>query len=200
MDCVKKNKEIFEKAFAEFGDDTRSCHWDRPMTMRYSELLKVGELENTTILDIGCGLGGLYEFFRDDCGIKNLKYKGIDLVEGMIETAKKKYPEAEFEVRDIMKNPLSETEQYDYVFLCGVFNQGMETEFMKKMLKEAFSYCKKGLAFNFISSYVNFYSEERSYHKPQEVFEFCVENLSRKIDMHHHYAKCDVSMFVYREE
>lgn len=86
------------------------------------------------------------------------------------------------------------------MFLCGGFNQGMETEFMKKMLKEAFSYCKKGLAFNFISSYVNFYSEERSYHKPQEVFEFCVENLSRKIDMHHHYAKCDVSMFVYREE
>lgn len=140
----------------------------------------------------------MYEYFRDDCGIKNIRYKGIDLVEGMIETAQKKYPEAEFEVRDIIKNPLDKAQQYDYVFLCGVFNQGMETDFMKVMLQECFSYCKKGLAFNFISSYVNFYSEERTYHKPQEIFEFCVENLSRKIDMHHHYAKCDVSMFVYR--
>lgn len=59
LDCVQKNKEIFEKAFAEYGDDTRSCHWDRPMVMRYSELLKIGDLENASVLEIGCGLGGL---------------------------------------------------------------------------------------------------------------------------------------------
>lgn len=196
MDCVQKNKEIFEKAFQEYGDDTRSCLWDKPMIMRYQELKRVAELENCKVLDIGCGLGGLYEYLVKDCGITGLDYTGVDIVDGMIETATKKYPEARFMVKDLLKEKLQET--YDYVFLCGVFNVEMSTEFMKQMLKQAFSYCEKGLAFNFISDYVNFKTDGFSYHNPQEIFTFCVENLSRKIDMHHHYAKCDVSMFVYR--
>lgn len=40
MDYVKETKEIFEKAFAQYGDDTRSCLWERPMIMRYEELKK----------------------------------------------------------------------------------------------------------------------------------------------------------------
>lgn len=196
MHCVENNKEIFEKAFERFGDDTRSCLWDKPMVMRYEELIKIGNLNHSKVLDIGCGLGGLYEYFVETCGITGMDYTGIDLVEGMIETAINKYPKARFEKRDLIKQPLKET--YDYVFLCGIFNVKTNTEFMKKMLKEAFMYCTKGIAFNFISDYVNFKDEEMSYHNPQEIFTFCVENLSTKIDMHHHYAKCDVSMFVYR--
>ena len=196
MDCVKENKKIFEEAFQKYGDDTRSCHWDKPMIMRYQELKKIAELDNCKILDIGCGLGGLYEYFVKNCGMKGLDYTGIDLVDGMIKIAEKKYPEAKFMTKDIMQEKLNDT--FDYVFLCGVFNQGMTTEFMKELLREAYEYCNKGLAFNFISTYVNFRDEERSYHNPQEVFNYCIENLSRKVDMHHHYAKCDVSMFVYR--
>lgn len=41
MDYVKETKEIFEKAFAQYGDDTRSCLWERPMIMRYEELKKI---------------------------------------------------------------------------------------------------------------------------------------------------------------
>lgn len=41
MDYVKETKEIFEKAFAQYGDDTRSCLWERPMIMRYEELKKL---------------------------------------------------------------------------------------------------------------------------------------------------------------
>ncbi|MDE6312063.1 MAG: class I SAM-dependent methyltransferase [Lachnospiraceae bacterium] len=200
MDCVQENRKIYTESFEKYGDDTKSCLWDRPMIMRYEELYKVGELNHSTILDIGCGLGGLYEYFRDDCNVRNMTYKGIDIIDGMIQTAAGKFPEADFEVRDIMTNPLTEKQGYDYVFLCGIFNRSMETDFMKKMLKEAFSYCKKAMAFNFISTYVNFTSEENSYHNPQEIFSYCVENLSRKVSLNHHYAKTDCAVFVYRED
>lgn len=95
-----------------------------------------------------------------------------------------------------MQVPLQE--RYDYAFICGVFNLGMTTEFMKQMLSEVFAHCEKGMAFNFISSYVNFRNDDMSYHNPQEIFDYCIENLSWKVDMHHHYEKCDVSVFVYR--
>lgn len=196
MDCVQENKIIYEKAFKKYGDDTRSCHWDKPMIMRYQELKKIAELSDSSIIDIGCGLGGLYEYFVKDCGIKNLKYTGIDIVGEMVEVAKKKYPKARFLTQDIMQVPLQE--RYDYAFICGVFNLGMTTEFMKQMLSEVFVHCEKGMAFNFVSSYVNFRNDDMSYHNPQEIFDWCIENLSWKVDMHHHYEKCDVSVFVYR--
>lgn len=198
MDCVEKNKEIYTEAFSKYGDDTRSCLWEQPMIMRYQQLYKIAPLENSTVLDLGCGLGGLYEYFRDTCKVKNLTYTGVDIVEGMIKLASEKYPDATFRTVDIFKEKLEET--YDYVFLCGTFNLAMPhcEDFMRKMLTEAFSYCTKGLAFNFISTYVNFKDEETAYHCPQDIFTFCAENLSRKIQMHHHYEKCDVSMFVYK--
>ena len=88
MDYVKETKEIFEKAFAQYGDDTRSCLWERPMIMRYEELKKIipESLEGKSILEIGCGLGGLYEYLVKDCKIQNIQYTGIDIVDGMIET------------------------------------------------------------------------------------------------------------------
>ncbi len=198
MNCIEKNRKIYEEAFQTYGDDTRSCLWDKPMIMRYQELVKIAPLEGTTVLDIGCGIGGFYEYMVKDCDIKNLSYKGVDLIEGMVKLASQKYPEASFETRNIFENPL--VGLYDYVFLCGVFNIAVadSEEFMKRMLKEAFSYCKKGLAFNFISSYVNFQNEETAYYNPQDIFTFCIENLSRKIKIFHHYEKCDVSVFVYK--
>lgn len=198
MGYVEKSKEVYEEAFNTYGDNTKSCLWDKPMIMRYRELVKVATLDGASILEIGCGIGGFYEYLVSDCGIKNITYTGIDLVGGMIELAKEKYPDAHFETRDIFQQPLQKT--YDYVFLCGVFFVGADgsKEFMKRMLKEAFALCNKALAFNFISSYVNFKDEGTAYYDPTDVFKYCIENLSWNVNMHHHYEKCDVSAFVYR--
>lgn len=198
MNSVEKSKEIYQKAFDKYGDDTKSCLWDKPMIMRYEKLCQVAPLENRSVLDLGCGLGGLYDFVVNNLKVNNIKYKGIDLIDGMIQTASGKYPDAHFETRDIFQNPIQE--KYDYVFMCGVFNVkiGDDIEFMKKMLKSAYDCCNKGIAFNFISSKVNFTTEGTQYHDPIEVMKFCIENLSWKVSMDHHYEKCDVSVFVYR--
>lgn len=197
MDSIESNKKIFKESFDKYGDDPRSCLWDSNVDFRYEELIRIADLNGAAVLEIGCGIGGFYDFCINDVGIQNLSYKGIDLVAGMIGLVKKKYPSAEWEVCNILeKEP---TKQYDYVILSGVFNVSTQTSEMQEILAQAFKYCKKGMAFNFISTYVNFIDAAISYHNPQEIFSFCVENLSRKVSMNHHYMKCDVSVFVYRE-
>ncbi len=170
MKSIENNKKIFEESFEKYGDDPKSCLWDERMVFRYEELTRVADFNGTSILEIGCGIGGFYEYCIQDKGIKDLTYKGIDLVPGMIELAKEKYPSAEFEVCNILEQKLKET--YDYVILCGVFNVATKTQDMERILSEAYKYCKKGMAFNFISTYVNFQEDEISYHNPQEVFLF----------------------------
>ena len=197
MSSVEDNIKVFAEAFQKYGDDVRSCLWGTRQTERWEELTNVAQLYGASVLEIGCGIGSFYEYCIQDKGMKHMAYKGIDLVPDMIDLAKQKYPAAEFEMCNILEQKLEKA--YDYVILCGVFNIATKTEEMEKILSEAFLYCKKGMAFNFISTYVNFKSEDMSYHNPQEIFTFCVEKLSRKVKMNHHYNKCDVSMFVYKE-
>lgn len=56
---------------------------------------------NASILEIGCGPGNITKYLL----IKNsdLKIKGIDISENMIELARKNNPSAEFEIMDIRK-------------------------------------------------------------------------------------------------
>lgn len=49
-----------------------------------------------------------------------------------------------------------------------------------------------------IMRYKELYKEERSYHNPLEIFKFCIDELSPKVNISHHYEKCDVSVFVYK--
>lgn len=199
MDSIESNKKIFQESFYKYGDDPRSCLWNSNVDFRYEELNRIADLNGASVLEVGCGIGGFYDFCINGMGIKNFRYKGVDLVPGMIELARKKYPSAEWEVCNILEKERGKEQRFDYVILGSIFNVSTQTWEMKEILAKAFLYCRKGMAFNFISSYVNYKDDAMSYHNPQEIFSFCVENLSRKVNMNHHYAKCDVSVFVYRE-
>ncbi len=196
MGFIEDNKKIYEESYEKYGDSLKSCHWGESSIFRYEKLTNLVDLNDASVLEVGCGIGGFYEYCLKK-NIKNITYKGIDLVQGMIDLAKNKYPEAEFEVCNILEQKLGK--QYDYVLMNGVFNMAFSTQDMELMLEEAFKYCKKAMVFNFISTYVNFRQEEMSYHSPQEIFSFCVDHLNRNIRMDHCYERCDVFMVVYQE-
>lgn len=197
MDSIERNTKIYQDSFDTYGDDPRSCHWESSVIFQYDELTKSIDLNGSSVLEVGCGIGGFYDYCINQKGIKDFTYQGIDLVKGMIDLAQKKYPKAKFNVCNILEQPVYGG-PFDYVILCGIFNMATRTEDMKKILAKSFEYCTKGMIFNFISTYVNFIDETMSYHNPQDILKFCIENLSRKVNMNHHYGKCDVSTAVYR--
>lgn len=164
---------------------------------RYKELIDKKVFEDASVLEIGCGTGGFLEYLIKNNIIRNGSYCGIDLVEEMQLINQQKYPQYRFLTRDILKEPVDEI--FDVVVFCGVFN--IKTmhgkEYMEKLLESGYGMCRQLLTFNFISTYVNF-SDSMEYHDPIEVLKYCIENLSRRVDMRHHYSKCDVSCKVYR--
>lgn len=199
MKSLEKSIQTYTKAFQTYGDDTKSCCWDRVQIERYFELSKIADLQNESILDVGCGIGGFYEYITNK-GIKPCRYFGIDIVDGMIETARKKYPQAEFKTINLLADELP-VKEHDYGIICGVFNlldKSDSADFTKMMLSKVWKYCRKGMAFNFISSYVNYMDDKMSYHSPIDILQFVIENLSSKAEIHHHYYKCDTAVYVYR--
>jgi SAM-dependent methyltransferase len=165
---------------------------------RFKKLAEVGDLNGKTILDIGCGLGDLLPFLERQ--FSNITYTGIDIVPELIDAAvKRRARGATFRCHNLIEKPIAQ--KFDFVMISGIFNNAEIPEpgaFLKHMIKAAFDQCTNALAFNFISTRVNFTDPRMVYHDPQAVFGFCLEQLSPKIKMHHHYDKCDVAMFVYR--
>ncbi|MBL1198517.1 MAG: class I SAM-dependent methyltransferase [Nostoc sp. GBBB01] len=191
-------REHYQQLVRTKGDSPGSGQWGSidESLVRYLELIKIADLNGCRILDIGCSIGYFAEYLQKH----NItcQYTGIDIVPEAIEIARHKFPDMKFECLDITQESLKQT--YDYVLVSAVFNNYTPNSnlFLQTLIKKAFTLCEKGLAFNFISSYVNFRQETMAYYQPEDVLRFCIEQLSRKVTMIHHYYHCDVCIYIYK--
>jgi SAM-dependent methyltransferase len=183
--------------FQKYGDAPEAVGMSSEgQGFRFRKLMKIGDLRDRRILDLGCGIGDFYPFLVEKLG--QLDYTGMDLVREMVDFAAKKHPRARFLCRDLFADALDET--FDYVFISTVFNYAMSgsEDYIRELITLAFQYCTRGLGFNFLSTFANFRDVEMAYHDPAQLLDFCIHNLTRKVVMHHHYERADVVVFAYR--
>jgi SAM-dependent methyltransferase len=183
----------------KFGDRPEALRWTpQGQLRRYHMLADIAppsELNNSTVLDYGCGTGDFYRFLKRR-GI-NVKYTGVDINENFIELAKKKYPECTFRVMCADDDALEGF--YDYIFICGVFNlqvPGVEDD-LRNGLVTLFKHCNKGLALNALSSHTPVKDPELHFTSPEEMVKFSLENLSPSVALRHDRIPNDFTLFVY---
>lgn len=190
--------DFFWKNLMIHGDRPEAVRWTPEGQIRhYKALLDIGDIRNSKILDFGCGKGDFYHFLK----LNNIpvEYHGYDINENLIEFAKRKYPEVDFRVFDIDKDILSD--DFDYIFLCGVFNlkvNGIDG-FIKDILKRLFIQCRFALAFNALSFYEPKKDFELNYIKPEDIFSFAIKELSPYVSLRHDRIKYDFTVFVYKD-
>ena len=126
------------------------------------------DLKNHSLLDVGCGIGGLYDYLKDKG--TSVQYHGVDIMPQMIERARKKYPHSTvqhsnfathqpatdpsfpaptFEVCNILTQDVP---HYDYVFCIGALTIESDNfhEFFMSMLNKMISIAHKGVGINFL--------------------------------------------------
>ncbi len=88
--------------------------------------------KNDKILDLGCGNGRYYSFFKDE----EVKYIGVDNSQELINIAKQKYPGVQFQVESGLN--LSFPDNYfDQIYSIAVLHYIPSKEYRLKFLKEA---------------------------------------------------------------
>ena len=195
----EKPIENFTKLANIHGLSYKSVNWGSKESQdkRFENLLSIGEIKNSSILDVGCGIGDLYSYLTKIGKIKF--YKGIDMTPKMIELSKKRFKidQGKFECKDILSYDCDE--QYDWVFASGIFYMIKDNQFETslKIIKKMFELSKKGIAFNSLSSWAIDKERGEYYIDPLKLIE-AMRPLSTKIKFYHNYHHSDFTIHLYK--
>lgn len=197
-DYHNKVSNHFENLFAKHGDAYRALGWgsNKSQITRFQVLLEIGITSGSSVLDIGCGLGNLYEWLQD----KNISvdYHGIDITRSLIEKSKAKFPNAQFDCVSFLDFEAS-ISGYDYVVASGIFylqSQDPYT-FMHDHVAKMFSIANKGVVFNTLSRWSDDIDDKEFFAEPLIVLDFC-KNLTKSLIFRHDYHSGDFSIFLYK--
>jgi len=203
-DQFKSIGSHFSRLILENGDTPDAVQWTDITTQnkRFEILCQIADLRSAKILDFGCGKADLLTYLENNENFQG-QYHGIDISAEMIDFCKNKFPNSKFEARDIFENPLIES--FDYILISGTFNQKTtnDLELTQKLLNCLYRSADKGLTFNALSTYVDFFDPGLNYYAPEQMFNFCKETLSPRVTLRHDYLlkeNCipyEYSIFVY---
>lgn len=172
--------------------------------IRFTNICDIFKNENqVSVHEVGMGLADLNQFIIETFPEKEVTYSGTEILEEYVVEAKQKFPTCNFFHRDIAEAKFDDL--YDFVVLSGVFHQRRNStirqweKFSQDILKNSFEMSTKGIAFNFVSPFVDFYQEQSYYANLPKLLNFINDDLSRFFEIKHNYALFEFTVFVYQE-
>jgi len=174
----------YRELLKHHGDSAAAAQYSSRETQerRFGELIKIAPLEGASVLDFGCGTAHLATYLKQQ-GV-NVHYTGVDVVEEFFGVAASKHPEHRFGFFEDFSH-----ESFDYVMVSGVFNNKRRANrvFYQDWVRKLFACCRRGLAFNMMSTYVDYRDSGLFYEKPESVFEFVKKEITPFVTLRHDY-------------
>lgn len=199
---------FYTDCFIRHGTNHKGVDWpkEQDALARHSvmlDLLAADSGEKPTLLDLGCGYGAL----KDTMDAKGLHadYRGIELSEPMLQSARKRHPTLSWEVRDVLQQPLPER-SVDFVVMNGVLTEKRELSFeamesfAQAMIRAAFSACRVGIAFNVMSEHVDWKRDDLFHLGFDRLAAFLKSEVSRNFVFRADYGLYEYTTYVYREQ
>jgi SAM-dependent methyltransferase len=198
-----------EDDLRQYGDSFRGVGYTKSESdqhHRYALMLDIVRErdELVHVLDLGCGLAHMLDHIQRDPALQHIRYSGLDISAAYIAQARRRHPEADLSLRDVLKND-DDLPEYDYVLLNSIFNWRGELpwpemfEYWQQMLIVAFRHARRGLAFNVMSKIVEWERDDLFHLAFDAMASFAASRLSRHFVVRHDYPGWEYTTYVYRE-
>jgi SAM-dependent methyltransferase len=162
---------------------------------RFNSLLNIQDLNNHSVLDVGCGTGDFLELINRSN--VNCDYTGIDHIKDFIELTSEKYKtqhNACFLLGDFSKADLG---CYDYIIASGTFNyKNSNPHFIYLTIAHFFSLSKISFSFNLLDNIEIPDGYLMTYNK-NEILEFC-KKLSPNVILKDDYLNGEYTVIMWK--
>jgi SAM-dependent methyltransferase len=193
--------EHYSESVDQFGHTIGAVGWGSPESqqIRFQVLTEIGVYPRASVLDIGCGMGDLYDYLDRHFHVGE-GYLGIDITPRMVEAAKARYPAGRFIADDIL-NPRTSIPRADFVLASGIFallKLDLDPyRIMTDLIVAMFNLCKEGLAFNSLSSWTPHPEPDKFFVDPEKALRICRE-MTQWVTLRHDYLPHDFTVYMYR--
>lgn len=190
----------YRKAFKKYHVNPKSLLWQskKAAEQRYIQAVSDISLTGKTILDIGCGFGGIIPFLQKKT--KNFEYEGVDIIPEFVEEAQRLYPKFKFYNLNYFLNPIQK--HYDIIFCIGAIHSNVKNNmnFRKRAIKTMFDHTDEILVFTLAGSYPQKKTARKSnvwFADSCEILKFC-SGLSQKYILRSHYNKREFTIVLFK--
>lgn len=193
----KRIIDRYNARLAQYGDDikTLAVGPEKHRHIRHRVLCEVGLASSCSVLDVGCGFGEFYKYLNDQ-GI-NVQYVGYDINPELIDIAKKRYPMAQFEVKDIQTEPFPE---FDFIVSSSSFNHLLvdidNYIFIEEILRVCFAHAKQGVAIDFLTKYADYETPDIFYYSPERIFSIA-KKITKRVCLRHDYPLFEFCIYLF---
>jgi SAM-dependent methyltransferase len=190
---------FYESHVRRFGYGYKALGFGRRSSQekRFAAVQALGAFHGRRILDVGCGFGDLLGYLNAR-GI-HPEYTGLDLVAPMIERCRKRFSGsgARFIHADVLT--YEPDAPYDYVVASGLFGYAAKDTRarVRPTISRLFSWCRIGMAVNFLSRCSARHSPARLYLDPWDMLVFALQ-LTPAVRLDHTYLPNDFTLCMYR--
>lgn len=192
------------------GKDIKTLGWGNAeqQEFRFTNILQATDFNKKNVLDIGCGFGDLYDFFKKS-QIDIQSYTGWDLNVNLIKNANNIEDKiVKYEIVDITKSADSNKDKFDIGIMLGLLNYKLESEklnyeYSSSIIKNAFNNVKEVLIVDFISAFIspNYPKEDFIfYHDPQIILSTALE-ITSNVVLKHNYnpiPQKEFMLYIYK--
>ncbi len=201
-DHLKEIEQYYKPKIIDGVPDYQILGWENRQAhlSRFQTLMKTVDLSGKTLLDIGCGLGTLYDYIAENK--INVKYTGVDILEEMIRRARERHKGIEFSCIDIFDEKAVFDREFDVVFASGIFNLnlGNNKRFIERALDRFFSVADQIIAFNLLHEDSENKEERYFYSNPAEINRLLLVYAGKfqEAEFYHSYLKNDFTVIIRR--
>jgi SAM-dependent methyltransferase len=157
-EIITKNQENFYLDLLKRYDITSQsavAWFDGGQEIRFRELAKIiPERRNfSTLLDVGCGMGDMRDFLLKN-GYPGIDYTGIDALDKMVESGKRKYPGIRLHKEEFMSE--SFRSEFDILICSGAMNlrvfrtEKKQEQYIADFIHKLYRLSIRGCAFNLL--------------------------------------------------